>query len=45
MNTDPHTKANIFYTVSSIFITDPCQLDGEITCICQKIVEYHGHEN
>ncbi len=45
MNTDPHTKANIFYTVLSIFTTDSCELDGEITRICQEIIEHDGHEN
>lgn len=45
MNTDPHTKANIFYTVLSTLIIDTCKLNVEITGISKKITQHNGDEN
>lgn len=45
MNTDPHTKANLFYTVRFIVNLDTHQRNGKIIKLHQKIVEYHGPED
>ena len=44
MNTDPHTKANLFYTVSFILTADPYQWTGKRAGVNEKIPEHNGDE-
>jgi hypothetical protein len=45
MNTDPHTKANIFYTVSLYLLPDTYKLNVKIIKFNKEIFKYNGTEN
>jgi hypothetical protein len=45
MNTDPHTKANIFYTVPYTSNADTYKLNVKIIKFNKEIFKYNGIEN
>ena len=45
MNTDPHTKANLFYTVNISSKLDPYKWNVEIAEFIQEVFKYNGDED